>query len=88
MSDRQAADKALDEVIAKFDETLPALRKMASSKKQKKATDRLPADKAEQAKAVFQDMCEDSLLTEKGDDICLCAKGQRKKGKCPDQKSA
>lgn len=88
MTERQAADKAFDDVIAKVGETLPALRKMGACKKQKRATDRLPADQAEKAKAVFQSMCENPLLTDGGDDICVCAKGKRKRGKCHGHKSA
>lgn len=70
-------DKALDQAIAKVGEKLPALRKMGAAKKQKIASDRLSADKTKRA---FQDMCDDPLLNEKGDDICLCERTAD--GKC------
>lgn len=72
MINQNPADKALDDAIAKVDESMPAIRRMAA-KKQKRATDRLPADQARRAQEAFLDMKSDPLLTPSGDDICTCS---------------
>lgn len=75
----QAVDRAIDAAIAKVDQSLPAIRKMAATKKQKKATDRLSS---EAARCAFRDMSTDPLLNAEGSDICLCDHLNGKSGPC------
>lgn len=78
-TDVDQADRVIDEAIAKVDQSLPAIRKIGASKKQKRATDRLPSD---QARCAFKDMSNDPLLNAEGTDICLCKDGRHKDGPC------
>lgn len=80
MIDPGSADKAVDDAIAKVDQSIPALKRLASSKKQKSS--------GRKAREAFQHMRGDPLLNEGGDDICLCARDARGECSCREKNSA
>jgi hypothetical protein len=66
-------ETVLDEVIQKIDESLPAIHRMVAVRKKQSrrrtATDRLAPEEARRAQAAFQEMKDNPLLTDSGDDI-------------------
>jgi hypothetical protein len=66
----------LDEVIEQIDQSLPILHRMAAEGESADTptTGRLSKAQFDRARAVFQDMQEDPLLTDEGDDIRLKSK--------------
>ena len=62
----------LDEVIQRIDASLPIIHKKAASDGSSDTpTTRLSQAQFVRAQATFQDMCDDPLLNEEGNDICL-----------------
>ena len=72
----EAEAEVLDDVIQRIDQALPNIHRMASAAE---SPNRLSKAQFARAKIVFQDMKDDPLLNEKGDDICLESKKKKKK---------
>jgi len=76
----EEADLVLDDIIAQIDETLPTIiRKAKVNGSQKLSSRRLSREQFERAKAEFEAMRDDPLLTDAGDDICLNSRKKSRK---------
>ena len=67
--------EVLDDVIQRIDQALPSIHRMASAAE---PSDHMSKAQIARAKIIFQDMKNDPLLNEKGDDICLKPKKKKK----------
>jgi hypothetical protein len=77
---QEAEEPVLDEVIQRIDASLPIIhQKAASGGSEETPTGRLSKAQFARARATFQDMRDDPLLNEEGDDICLKKKKKRRK---------
>jgi hypothetical protein len=79
VSGQEVEEPMLDDIIQRIDQSLPIIhKKVANGGSSETPTNRLSPVQFRKAKAVFQDMKDDPLLNEEGDDICLLSKKAKK----------
>jgi len=78
VSSQEVEEPVLDDVIQRIDQSLPIIHKRIADGEPEKPTTRLSREQAVRAQAVFQDMKDNPILNEEGDDICLKKKKKKR----------
>ena len=78
-SSQEVEEPVLDDIIQRIDQSLPIIHKQVADSESETPTTRLSREQAIRAQAVFQDMRDNPILNEEGDDICLKKKKKKKR---------